>query len=72
MKRWALTLVAGTLIFCGCLKKQEVGQPVKEPLTETAPAAPFPEQPAAAPAPQPEAPPPAPAAQPAKKASGGN
>jgi len=60
-------LAAGAVLFVGCPKKQEMREPAKEPLTETAPAAaqpgtapaPFPEQPAATPAPQPEAPAPA-------------
>lgn len=72
MRYFIFPLALGTLLLCGCPKKQTVQEPAKEPLTETAvPAtqpgpAPFPEQPAAA-NPAPAQPP---AAQPARPMSG--
>lgn len=74
MRHFAIPLMLGTLLFCGCPKTQTVQEPAKEPLTETAVAAP---QPGTAPAPFPEqpvaanpAPAPTPAAQPARPMSG--
>ena len=70
MKRILPIVLLAAAVLAGCPKSQTVPEPTKEPLTETAPAAPFPEQPAPAPAAPPPAPAPAPAARPAPPAAG--